>query len=262
MRVYFINDLHWDFWKKTHSLDKFFDDFFLPADVCCIAGDIANYYEQEIEILQYLKSRYTNIVYVVGNHDLGIFKKDIYKSNIISSNTKKNKLSNIIQNQLDGNIVKLNDITFGGTCGSCDWSWALENFNTNQQEFLSKWNNWFDGYWWKMQVMNPKIIFDAELEKMKTIAEQKPNIFVTHFQPKTCPIADMYKNDIMTGMFVFDDSKLNLPEGTIYHYGHTHSKFKKEINGILYLNNVVGYPEEICLNALGNYNKEDFLLDL
>ena len=42
-KIYFINDLHWDFWKKqNYSLEKFFEEFFLPADVCCIAGDIAN----------------------------------------------------------------------------------------------------------------------------------------------------------------------------------------------------------------------------
>ena len=45
MKIYFVNDLHWDFWRKqNYTLEKFFDEFFLPADVCCIAGDIGNDY--------------------------------------------------------------------------------------------------------------------------------------------------------------------------------------------------------------------------
>ena len=66
----------------------------------------------------------------------------------------------------------------------------------------------------------------------------------------------------MTGLFIFDDSTLNLQPGTIYHFGHTHSKLKLEQNGILDLNNCVGNPEELGINALGKFNKEDFLLDI
>lgn len=263
MKIYFINDLHWEFWKKEgYTFDKYWEEFFLPADVCCIAGDIANCYEHEVEILQYLKSRYFKVIYVAGNHDLGVFNRDKYKNDIKNSYVKKNMLAKKIHNQLDGNIIKVNGVTFGGSCGSCDWSWVEKNFPDTDKDFFTLWQDWFDGRWWKMDSSSPVILFNEEYKKLQAVAEQKPNIFVTHFQPLSCPIADSYKNDILTGMFVYDDSNLNLPSGTIYHFGHTHSKLKLEQNGVLYLNNCIGYPEELNIDAFGKFNKEDFLIEV
>ena len=261
-KIYFINDLHWDFWKKqNYSLEKFFEEFFLPADVCCIAGDIANDFIFSSEILKYLKGRYKKIIYTLGNHDLGIFKKDKYKSLLQRTINKKQAFSNVIGEHLDGNIIKVNGITFGGSCGSCDWSWVYKNFETDDGEYLTKWQDWFDYKWWRMGSTSPWQIFEWEINKLKKVAEQKPNIFVTHFHPLSCPIPDSYKNDKMTGVFIYDDSVLNLQPGTIYHFGHTHSKIKLEQNGILYLNNCIGYPGDL-IYEFGQFKKEDFLLEL
>jgi len=264
MKIYFINDLHWDFWKREgYTLEKYFDQYFLPADVCCVAGDIANDFDKSAEILKYLKSRYFKVVYTLGNHDYGIFNKDKYKLNLLKTEQKKHAFSKKVGPHLDGTIMKVNGVTFGGGCGSCDWTWAKQNFKeTDDTDFFNRWQEWFDGRWWKMSCNAPMVLFNHEIEKLKTVAEQKPDIFVTHFQPMTCPIADPYKNDIMTGMFVFDDSQLNLKPGTIYHFGHTHSKLKMEQNGITYLNNCIGYPEEIFLDAFGKFEKEDFLIEV
>lgn len=263
MKIYFINDLHWDFWKKQkYTPEKYWEEFFLPADVCCIAGDIANSYEHSVEILQYLKSRYFKVIYVVGNHDLGVFNRDKYKTKLLNSYEKKNALAKKIFTQLDGNVLKVNGVTFGGTCGMCDWSWVYKNFPDTDKDFINLWQDWHDGRWWKMNSSSPVILFNEEYKKIKAVAEQKPNIFVTHFQPLSCPTPDKYKNDILTGVFVYDDSQLNLPEGTIYHYGHSHSKLKLEQNGVLYLNNCVGCPEESGIDAFGNFTKEDFLIEV
>lgn len=262
MKIYFVNDLHWDFWKKNkYTPEKFFVEFFLPADVCCIAGDIANDFERSAEILKYLKSRYFRVVYVLGNHDYGIFKKDRYKLGLVKTVQKKHSFSKVIGPHLDGSIMKVNGVTFGGSCGGCDWSWTKQHFDTDDVDFYLKWKDWFDSRWWRMDSDSPQILFNNEFEKLKNVAEQKPDIFVTHFHPLSCPIPDSYKNDKMTGLLIFDDSKLNLKPGTIYHFGHTHSKNKFEQNGILYLNNCIGYPGDL-IHEFGQFNKEDFLLDV
>lgn len=263
MKIYFINDLHWDFWKKQkYSLEKFFDEFFLPADTCCIAGDIGNDYEHSIEIMKYLNGKYAHVVYTMGNHDLGIFKKDRYKLNLQKTIDKKLAFQRIMSNQLDGTVLKIDNVSFGGSCGTCDWSWSFKNFETSDEDFLIRWQNWFDCKWWRVDSSSPWVILDWEMKKLQHVSSLKPKVFVTHFQPLSCPTPEMFNKDIMTGLFIFDDSTLNLQPGTIYHFGHTHSKLKLEQNGILYLNNCVGYPEELCINALGKFNKEDFLLDI
>lgn len=262
MKIYFVNDLHWDFWRKqNYTLEKFFDEFFLPADVCCIAGDIGNDYEHSVDLLKYLKSRYLKVVYVMGNHDLGIFKRDKYRFHLNHTFDKKYAFKNVCANQLDGTINKVYGVKFGGTCGSCDWSWVYNNFETSDEEFLYKWQNWFDCKWWRINCTSPWVIMKTEMDKMINVCNQDPKIFVTHFQPLSAPIADSYKNDKTTGLFVFDDSKLNLKPGTIYHYGHTHNKNKFEKNGILYLNNCIGYPGDL-IDEFGVFNKEDFLIEV
>lgn len=267
MKIYFINDLHVNFWVDRHKPEQyepFFKEYFLPADVCCIAGDIANDYADTIGFLKFLKTKYKHIVYVLGNHDHGIFERDRYVDNMKTSYAKMARIAHEIDGNLDGNVIDIDGIKFGGACGASDWSYCYKNFETSYDEFFNHYQTWFDCRWWRKNNVEPVSLFNEEYTKIKNAANQKPNIFITHFQPLTVPTADCYKNDLYTGFFNYDDSEIKtiLKPGTIYHYGHTHSRFKKEINGILYLNNCVGYPEEIVLEAFGKFKKEDFLIEV
>ena len=79
MTYYFISDLHVDFYVSPvfrtlailrKSFEVFFERNFLPADACCIAGDIANDYFNYVEFLKFIAEKYDTVYVCFGNHDI------------------------------------------------------------------------------------------------------------------------------------------------------------------------------------------------
>ena len=79
MTYYFISDLHVDFYVSPvfrtpailrKSFEVFFERNFLPADACCIAGDIANDYFNYVEFLKFIAEKYSTVYVCLGNHDI------------------------------------------------------------------------------------------------------------------------------------------------------------------------------------------------
>ena len=79
MTYYFISDLHVDFYVSPvfrtiailrKNFEVFFERNFLPADACCIAGDIANDYFNYVEFLKFIAEKYDTIYVCFGNHDI------------------------------------------------------------------------------------------------------------------------------------------------------------------------------------------------
>ena len=77
MTYYFVSDLHVDFYApmtRTVAIlrkhfEAFFERNFLPADACCIAGDIANNYFTYVEFLKFIAEKYGAVyplIYAVG----------------------------------------------------------------------------------------------------------------------------------------------------------------------------------------------------
>ena len=78
MKFFFVSDLHVDFYaplsRNIATLRKHFEIFFernfLPADACCIAGDIANDHFTYVEFLKFIAEKYNCIYVCLGNHDI------------------------------------------------------------------------------------------------------------------------------------------------------------------------------------------------
>ena len=78
MTYFFVSDLHVDFYvpmtRTVAVLRKHFEVFyernFLPADACCIAGDIANNYYTYVEFLKFIAEKYSTVYVCLGNHDI------------------------------------------------------------------------------------------------------------------------------------------------------------------------------------------------
>ena len=84
MKIYFINDLHWDFWRREgYTLEKYFDQYFLPADVCCVAGDIANDFDK------FFISRTTSAIYLFLKKSKKNARKDLQTCRQVKSGCDK-----------------------------------------------------------------------------------------------------------------------------------------------------------------------------
>ena len=64
MEFYFVNNLdlpHNDRKRKGELYDRYIDEYFLPADVVCIAGGISEFLDIEITFLIKLAQKYPNV---------------------------------------------------------------------------------------------------------------------------------------------------------------------------------------------------------
>ena len=279
MTYFFVSDLHVDFYsplsRTVSLLHRYFEDFFernfLPADVCCIAGDIANNYFTYVEFLKFIAVKYSKVYVCFGNHDIITEHAGVFGAEIVFP-TSESKIEYFL-NAVSGisNVCLLEkQIQDGvaGCMGMCDFKYRHE---PGASEVLNQvlWSTrWFDGRHWNYKQNNPVRLWEYYDTVLKELSERKPKIMMTHFLPLEFGMAERYKRDPYSNFFYFNGAPYleNLDDGSIYQAGHTHTAIKKKFvdsrgKSHLLLCNPVGYPGE---NPYAEYDlrREDFLIEL
>lgn len=279
MTCFFVSDLHIDFYapltRTVPLLRRCFEDFFerhfLPADACCIAGDIANNYFTYVEFLKFIAEKYSQVYICLGNHDVitereGVFGVDrdfpTCESKIAFYLEEAAKIPNLhlLENSHIGNVA--------GCLGMCDFSYkhspdaTVENY-----KFLWK-ARWFDGRHWNYKDNDTAALWDYYRGVMLELTAARPKVMMSHFLPMEFGMAEMYLANPNSTYFFFqgDEFLRNLDEGSIWQAGHTHSAIKRVVRDSLgkshlLLCNPVGYPTEHPYEE-NNLRREDFLLEL
>lgn len=279
MTCFFVSDLHIDFYapltRTVPLLRRCFEDFFerhfLPADACCIAGDIANNYFTYVEFLKFIAEKYSQVYICLGNHDVitereGVFGVDrdfpTSESKIAFYLEEAAKIPNLhlLENSHIGNVA--------GCLGMCDFSYkhspdaTVENY-----KFLWK-ARWFDGRHWNYMDNDTAALWDYYRGVMLELTAARPKVMMSHFLPMEFGMAEMYLANPNSTYFFFqgDEFLRNLDEGSIWQAGHTHSAIKRVVRDSLgkshlLLCNPVGYPTEHPYEE-NNLRREDFLLEL
>lgn len=143
MNCYFVNDIHIDQQgldlkpgtKQTRVLHKWIDENFLPADILCIAGDIADDSRIFMDFLAACRDRYSDVVFVFGDHDISVANKE-YPSVTLKCESINNWVGEMKRlctsthkiktkfTKLDGKeIVDVKKIPFAGCMGAPDCSY-------------------------------------------------------------------------------------------------------------------------------------------
>jgi hypothetical protein len=279
MTYFFISDLHVDFYSplsRTLSLlhryfEEFFERYFLPADVCCIAGDIANNYFTYVEFLKFIATKYSAVYVCFGNHDIitekaGVFgtEKDFPtsegKMDFFLKESAKIPNIHLLENCMQDGIA--------GCMGMCDFKYMHA---PGASEILNQmlWSTrWFDGRHWNYMRNNPKRLWEHYDVVLRELSLKKPKIMMSHFLPLEFGMAERYVHDPCSNFFYFHGAPYleNLDDGSIYQAGHTHTAIKKTFVDLqgkchLLLCNPVGYPDENPY-AENDLRREDFLIEL
>lgn len=265
MKIDILSDVHFDSHfpiKKKYEKEevkKFFDPFFLQnarevGEVLVIAGDIGHWNDQNIAILRLIKEEYyKHIVCVLGNHDyyLNRIQQDDYDENSYERVNEMRKLINAEDGMycLDGNVVNINGIRFGG----CDSSYSNAYIKAHfPQADHPKSNNEM----WKRTMYDAKMMFGInqynQLYKEEILKIEKVyqdcDVMITHVNPSYLKehISPKYQNNITSTFFCFDGHKF-LEGGTMKYwvFGHTHDAIEYEYRGVQCVCNPLGYPSEV-----------------
>jgi len=259
VKVHYISDLHVDMHVKEQNpgnkmddkMRKFADGLNLTgnADVLILAGDLGHYYEQNKSLLGVLRSRYSKVLLVTGNHDRYLVGCNARRYNY--SQERVDQIEEFCNTNgvdlLDGNVVEINGVTFGGLGGTWDGSYLnrLRNTEVPNDELELLFNR---------SVNDARYIYEnncdvsayrtRELDKLSKIPPV--DVFISHYGPSVeQAVAPRFRFDEVSTFFYMEPSEvLNRIAPAVWVYGHTHDANEFNIRETKCLVNPLGYPRE------------------
>ncbi len=267
MKVDILSDPHIDIYfnpkmsLKKDTVKSIFDSIILSngtrevGEVLIIAGDIGHYNTQNIELLKIFKSEYYKyIICVLGNHDYYLIDEKIkeqYSSNSFNRADELKKLINDEENIycLDGDVVQIDGIKFGGAMGWYNNAYNDEYFHQSSKESIND--------IWKNSSNDSKLIYSKDIKYFEDIYKiekpkleaiyQKCDVMITHINPsyKHQHINSAYHNTKENAFFTFNGDQL-LKDGSMKYwvFGHNHDEIEYDLHGVKCICNPMGYPNE------------------
>ncbi len=236
MKIRYLSDLHLEF-IETNKIDDFIKQ--IPSgidEICVLAGDIGNPYKSNYDIfMNFISKHFKKTFIIAGNHEYYNKKKTIKDVNEYMKDYFQ-KFNNI--SFLNNNYEIYNDYCFVGTTL---WSkitnpqyeindvYKIRNFNYNEYN--------------KLNMLSVKFLEDTLLNNEKCI-------IITHHMPSESLIDIKYKTTTMQPynqwFYCNMDELIETNKNKIkcWIYGHTHEASNVMINGIPFLCNPIGYPNE------------------
>lgn len=267
MKIDYISDLHIDMYFDAHKpleeeeFRTLFEDIILkddrtPGDVLVIAGDLGHSNEQNQRMLFILqKLYYQQIVFVLGNHDYYLMEELGALEKYKNSFDRVKEMREWADNQkhihcLNGSVVEIDGVRFGGCDGWYDGTYAYRHFEHNS--YLPKENVLAD--LWRSANIDPKKIkgikhfkelWEVERKKIHQVY-RKCDVMVTHTNPsiKKDHSVESVRENKTNAFFTFDGLGYAKSGSMKYWlFGHTNTVNSYEIHGVKFKCNPIGYDD-------------------
>lgn len=260
MKIDILSDLHFDYYfpykygVNENQIINFYKDYCNnDSDCLIIAGDLGHYNDQNIEIVKILKKHYYKyIICVLGNHDYYLFEQKTVSKFDMQSLNKIDEMRKLLNNEdgiycLNGNIIELEGIKFGGADGWYDGSYVPTNWATQPKP---------DRFMWK-QCMSDDVrfikgiehysqLFDIEKTKIEKVYKEC-DVMITHVNPSNLKQHQTQKFSKIqsTAFFCFDGHEY-LQNGSMKYwvFGHTHDAIEYEYESVQCICHPLGGPGE------------------
>ncbi len=264
LTISILSDLHFDSHFPTSAIGitesmvrRVFDPIFkTPADVLVIAGDLGHYNNQIRQTIKWFRKLYfEHIVCVFGNHDYYLVNRvmvgDYEESSFMRVNVLRKQLNEIEGvHCLDGNVVEINGVRFGGCDSWYDGQYLLHNLNPHYEYDLDhvnkSWAYWINDKANIYGVNRFDDIWEIERPKIEAVYQQC-DVMVTHVMPSinSCHVAEYFRDSRGTAYFCFDGEKyVKDATAKVWVYGHTHTPNEFELHGVRVVANQLGYRVE------------------
>ena len=278
MKAYFINDLHIDQWVKTQSkagyvstatYKKLLEKWCIPADAIFIAGDIASSVNAIYATFAVLAKMYDHIFYCYGNHEMRMTEEDEARG--LTTYTKRERIEQFIEtavNKLDkvhiikGSTAYVHGVRVSGSMGYSDGK--MSTSESVEADWLETNDAKKFNLGWASKMSE---IADYENDRLYKIIEEEPltRVVMSHFAPYQLLDISTFKKGFDPGLSTFDAQNMlkRLKDGAIWHFGHVHDKFKREVEidgkRIIAINNSIGSKDKRPINDIP---REEFLLSI
>ncbi|MCA1557787.1 MAG: metallophosphoesterase [Acidobacteria bacterium] len=244
MRVFAVSDLHTDFKENRLIIER------LPArafsrDILIVAGDIADRLEIIQDTLSMLRSKFRDIFYVPGNHELWV------RSETYDSIEKLRKILEMCRRiNVQTQPAKMDAIWIVPL-----FSWYDPQFDSSNDERDSdELEGWADYYFCKW----PEWIGDLchhflDMNERNIRPLNGTVISFSHFLPRPDLLPSRehlkFKNLPKVSGCVSLDEQIRRLKSIIHVFGHSHINLDRIIDGIRYVHNPLLYPRERAANS-------------
>lgn len=272
LSVSILSDLHFDSHFPSSGVTeamvrKLFDPIFTsnnqnPAYVLVIAGDLGHDNDQNITIIKLLRQLYfKHIICVLGNHDYYLINSKVathYDNDSFKRAQEMRDLLNAVDGVycLDGNVVEIESVRFGGCDSWYDGQYVLHHLNPHYEYDLdhvqSLWKHTMNDAHYIPNIRRFDELWDIEKAKIESVYQQC-DVMITHVMPSINPehVDKIYRSDKATGYFTFNGEKyLKDTTAHTWIYGHSHSNQDIEVHGVRMVANQLGYRNEAIKNGL------------
>jgi predicted phosphodiesterase len=238
MKIFALSAIHIDYkenrkWLMNLSAQEYLNDVLL------LAGDISDVTQLlELAFLE-LKKRFRMVLFVPGNHDLWTYR-----------NNNGNSLAHFdfIKNLAHHHGILMGPVDIGPISIVPLYGWYDYSFGDPGDELISIWRDYFACTW--PENFNERVItrhFTAMNEQFLEAANQHIISF-SHFMPRIDlmpPFIPPERRILypVLGTSLLEEQIRRLGSA-IHIYGHTHVNRKVLKDGVLYINNAFGYPDE------------------
>lgn len=236
-RVFAISDLHVDHAENARWVEQLSRwDYRQDALIC--AGDIGHQFNHIAGTLNALQERFRFVVYVPGNHELWV-KLD-------NGNDSLQKFVAIQQLARDCGVhvvpLHLDKVSLVPVLAWYDYS-----FGTPSEDLLERWADYRMCLW-------PKIFDQSRITRhflaaneVFTPEEGRQVITFSHFVPRSDLLPSSGDTvDLLRPVLGSNaiDTHIRKLHSSIHIYGHYHVNRRTYRDGVLYINNALGYPSE------------------
>ena len=243
MKIYTISDIHIDYTENYKWLSNL-SQYDYQDDILILAGDITNIFPMLVKALEALKSRFFEVFYIPGNHDLWVL------------NNKKNDSFdkfNTIKQIADNYGIQMKPAAFGSLSIIPLFGWYDYSFGRLSENLLNSWSDFTACRWPpnfdNKNVTNYFIAMNEDNLKIK-------NDFIisfSHFMPRIdlmpcyIPLSKRIIYPVLGTSLL--EKQVRTLGSQIHIYGHSHLNIQAVKDNTMYINNAFGYPHETRISA-------------
>lgn len=263
MRFTLISDVHvdnnpWD-WNLLQSCD--------PKIPMVVSGDISNDVWETSHWIRDLRSRFDQVIWVMGNHDaynLGFHKSRPHDPQFSATWPYPRNVAEIYDHYARWSIAHdvhflnrsscvISGVQFVGATGWHNFDAAPDlTFDDQTQAWQDhmndsrhiRWEHDSKPAWTKVL---QAALDDAEYIRNAVSANDTPKVVLTHHIPhrKFVKTTHMSMWNLLNGSFLNTELETCAHDSIkVWCFGHTHYRFDSDVNRIRYVNNARGYRHE------------------
>ena len=251
MRIFAVSDVHVDYEENAQWV-RDLSSYDYQNDCLILAGDVSDVLSRLAECFEQLERKFHHVFFVPGNHDIWVNKKAPFCS--------LEKFDHVLNLANDCGVLtqhaKIGEYTFVPI-----YSWYDYSFGEPNEYIQTAWMD-FRRCRWPESIAHPRDVME-HFFSYNTTAELSPGtkvISFSHFLPRIDVMPGFIppsKREIypVLGSHAIDRWVRALP-ADIHVYGHSHVNRAVSIDGVRYVNNAFGYPNEgriarkVLLNVL------------